>query len=105
MKIGKEINSRFQGFGDDNFLLIRHILRHNSWNDSRQITLHMLEPRFQTQVLVRCCAGSCFKMATLEIRLKRVNKIYYEGVSTLLLILILNHTHSLRVWFSTDRVL
>lgn len=94
VKIYKEIILRFQGFGDDNFLLIiRHILRHYSWNDSRQITLHMPEPRFHTQMLVRCTsvsAGSSLKMATLEIRLKRVNKIYYEGVSSLLHILILN---------------
>ena len=61
----------------------------NSWNDSRQTALHctcsnMLQPRFQTQVVVRwicLLAGSRFKMATLEIRLKRVNKIYFEGVS------------------------
>lgn len=61
-------------------------MRHNSWNDSRQTALHMLEhaPRFQTQVVVRWIGflvGSRFKMATLEIRLKRVNKIYFEGVS------------------------
>ena len=87
---------RFHGFRDDNFLMslfIGHILRYNSWNDSRQTTLHMLEPRFQTQVVVRwtsVLAGSSFKMATLEIRLKRVNKIYYEGVSGFLQTLTLN---------------
>lgn len=54
---------------------------------------NMRQPRFQTQVVVRwigLLAGSTFKMATLEIRLKRVNKIYFEGVSDFFQTLSLN---------------
>jgi len=39
---------------------------------------------------IRLLAGSTFKMATLEIRLKRVNKIYFEGVGDFFQTLSLN---------------
>ena len=46
-KIYSENDSRLQGFGADNFLIIRHILQHGLSITSRQIPLPMLEPRFR----------------------------------------------------------